>query len=161
MHVLIVRQVISKQEGLSEWAAAAAQLSAPSAYDWDVFISHAGNSADKPFAQALVQLLEGTQWGLRVFLDDNSLVPGGDPDRSMQDALQSAQVALLLFSSDFLKRTATMSELKLLLERHAAHRVELLPVFLRMTVKECKEKLSSLLQPGATDYSINRCWPFV
>ena len=44
-----------------------------------MFISHAGNSADKPFARALTRLLERTGWGLRVFLDDDSLVPGGSP----------------------------------------------------------------------------------
>ena len=101
-----------------------------------------------PFARALVLLLSRTGWGLRVFLDDTSLLAGFDPDSSMQQALESTQVALLLFSKEFFLRSATMSELKLLLERHKQRRAQLLPVFLRLTVEECKIELRSLRQPG-------------
>ena len=70
---------IRAQPGAKDWEAAAARFEAPPSHAWDVFISHAGNSADKPFARALARLLERTGWGLRVFLDDDSLVPGGSP----------------------------------------------------------------------------------
>ena len=116
---------------------------------WDVFVSHAGNSADKPFARALKQILERTGWNLRVFLDDDSLVPGADPGNSMQRAMETSRVAVILFSKEFFRRTATMRELRLLLERHRLRRAELLPVFLRVTVEECMGELTSLLQPGA------------
>ena len=143
------QQIICMQPGMQAWQAAAAQLPSPSSHDWDVFISHAGNSADKPFARALKQILERTGWGLRIFLDDDSLVPGGDPNRSMLLAMETTQVAVILFSTEFFRRPATKSELKLLLERQRQRRAELLPVFLRLTVEECKGELSSYRQPGA------------
>ena len=61
------------------WRRPPRQFDAPASHAWDVFISHAGNSADKPFARAVTRLLARTGWDLRVFLDDDSLVPGGSP----------------------------------------------------------------------------------
>ena len=74
-----------------------------------MFVSHAGNSADKPFARAAAALLERTGWGLRVFLDDDSLVPGGAPGqvRNPSETLKALQalkalviVGLRLFLDD-------------------------------------------------------------
>lgn len=133
---------------MSDWMGAASRLGAPSAHSWDVFISHAGNKADKPFARALKQLLERTRWGLRVFLDDESLQPSTAPGQAMQAAMESTHIALLLFSTEFFERGATIGELEVLLERHRRSRVQLFPVFLRLTVEECTEKLAELLHTG-------------
>ncbi len=140
---------IQQQVGVSDWKIAAERYAAPSAYSWDVFISHAGNKADKAFAWPLKQLLEGAGWGLRIFLDDESLQTSTDPAQSMQAAMESTHIALLLFRKEFFEREATKGKLKVLLERHASHRVLLFPVFLRLTVEECAEKIASLLEAGA------------
>ena len=144
------QQAIAQLPGVSDWQAAAAACAPPETYTWDVFISHAGNAADKPFARALKALLERTGWGLRVFLDDESLQPGGDPQHTMHAAMESTAVAVLLFSAEFFERTATGAELQVLTARHALHRVQLLPVFLRMRVEDCKRSLADLLGQGAS-----------
>ena len=146
--------MINDQEDLPEWRAAPAYLPNPSSCNWDVIISHAGNSADKPFAHALVQLLGQTGWGLRIFLDSNSLLPGGAHGSVMLQAIESTEVAVLLLSKEYFKKVTAMSELTLLLERHALRNVQLLPVFLRMTLQECEGELSTLLQPGAAQFTL-------
>ena len=35
------------------------------------------------------------------------------------------------------------------MERHARHRVQLLPVFLRLTVEDCKQRMRGVLGEGA------------
>ena len=144
-----IQQGVEKED----WARIASQYVAPPTCKWDVFISHAGNSADKPFALALEELLKGTGWGLRIFLDEKSLQPSTDPAQSMQAAIESTHVALVLFSTEFFERSATISELERILDRHARGHVMFLPVFLRLTVEDCKRKLASLLGRGATRFS--------
>ena len=143
------QQAIAQLPGVSDWQAAAAAHAPPRTFDWDVFISHAGNSADKPFAKALKELLERTGWGLCIFLDDESLQPGDDPQHTMQAAMESTAVAVVLFSAEFFERAATGAELRLLTARHALHRVQLLPVFLRMRVEDCKRRVADTLGQGA------------
>lgn len=70
-------------------------------------ISHAGNSADKPFACALVQFVEILDLGVRVFLNDESIPSSADPDSYMRSAMKSSHVAALLFSKEYFHRTAT------------------------------------------------------
>ena len=66
----------------------------------------------------------------------------------MRDALEATQVALVLFSEEFFERGATKGELAVLMERHARHRVQLLPVFLRLGVEECKRRMRGVLGEG-------------
>ena len=143
------QQAITLQPGVSDWLAAAAAHPTPDTHDWDVFISHAGNSADKPFARALFRLLKRTGWGLRVFLDDESLVPAQEPHAAMRAAMESTAVAILLFSAEFFQRPATEKELQVLMDRRALNRVQLLPVFLRMQVDDCKQIMAGILGQGA------------
>ena len=134
---------------MSDWKDAAAAHDPPSPYSWDVFLSHAGNRADKPFARALMELLQTCWPGVRVFLDDASLRPGADARAAMQAAIESTHVAVLLLSNEFFRRPATRGELDLLLDRHRLHRVQLLPVFLRLTVEDCQRELTALYGAGA------------
>ena len=146
------QQVIENLPGMSEWEKAAEALQPPDAYVWHVFISHAGNDADKPFARSLKTLLMRTCWGLRVFLDDESLQPGSNPLEDMDIAMNSTAVGLLLFSKDFFERQATLRELRVLYSRHASHRVQLLPVFLRMRVEDCRHILEDKLGGASNPY---------
>ena len=143
-------QAIVGLPGLSAWQAAAAAHAAPDIYDWDVFISHAGNSADKRFAEALDRLLEHMGWGLRVFMADKSLVEGlANPAGAIDVAMKSTAIAVVLFSAEFFVRDATKAEVEVLMARLAQHHVQLLPVFLRITVEDCKRSLAHLLGKGA------------
>lgn len=134
---------------MSDWGRAAQALDPPDPYSWHVFISHAGDGADKPFARALKGLLERTAWGLHVFLDDDSLQAAGDAQKNMNAAMETAAVAVLLFSAEFFEREATVAELRVLVRRHELERVQLLPVFLRMRVEECKRRMAAVLGRGA------------
>ena len=135
------------------WTRAAASYEADNQhnpYEYDVFISHAGKGADKPFARVLKKLLERTGWHApeRVFLDDESLLATCNPEECMERAIEQTHVAVLLFSAEFFERPATKHELKVLMGRYAQHCVQLLPVFLHLTVEECKQKVCSLLGEG-------------
>jgi hypothetical protein len=116
-------------------------------YTWDVFISHAGRDADKPFALQLRDLLAEPGIGLRVFLDERSLRHGEDPGPQMAEAMKSSRVGLLLLSPEFFERSATKEELAVLLERKGNKHIDLLPVFLRMTADEGAEELEKAF-PG-------------
>ena len=134
----------------------APHLRTPSAYAFDVFISHAGHRADKPFAKVLRDVLKAG-WGMEVFLDETDLRHGTSPQQRMQKAMEESQVALLLFSNDFFRRDATRWELEFLLTHHAEHRVQLLPVFLRMTVAEAKLELASVRGAGEWHACLRSC----
>ena len=77
-------------------------------WDWDVFISHAGQ--DKRFGRGLHRRVE--QVGLRCFLDDMSLRVGCDAAVAMQAAAQSTQVAVLLLSEEFFTKEWPQRELR-------------------------------------------------
>ena len=138
------------QETASDWQTAAKTHATPQPCAWDVFISHTGNSADKPFARALKKLLKRTSWGLRVFLDDDSLQPGDDSRRNIMAAIETTAVAVLLLSTEYFEREATAEELQALYARHAQHRVQLLPVFLRMSEEDCKCSLAAVMAQGTS-----------
>ena len=140
-------QAVARQ---GSWRGAANLYPAPQTYKWDVFISHAGNGADKPFALALYEMLQGTGWGLRVFLDDRSLQCARNGWADIMAAADSTAVAVLLFSPEYFERPATRAELKQLIARHDRHHVELLPVFLRLSVEECNVRTAAELGEGAS-----------
>jgi hypothetical protein len=112
-------------------------------YEWDVFISHAGKDADKPFATHLCRLLGQDGIGLRVFLDEDAIHVGGDGAREMDAAMKASQAALLLLSWEFFDREATLYELDFLIRRQRMRRIKLVPVFLRMTFEECAAELEN------------------
>jgi hypothetical protein len=130
-----------------EWAEVARTLHIPSMYIWDMFISHAGNLADKPFARAVKYVLERC-WQLRIFLDDESLEPGTSSREAMDHAMNHSQLALILYSHEFFQREATIGELRHLVARQRNQRIQLLPVFLRVTVEEAKDHLVEILGEG-------------
>jgi hypothetical protein len=130
-----------------DWQVDTYQALVTSAYDWDVFICHAGKDADKPLALQLWDLLAEPGVGLRVFLDERSLHPGEDAGAQMTAAMKSSRMGLLLLSREFFERTATKDELAILFERQGLKRITLLPVFLHMTTDECEERLSAAF-PG-------------
>ena len=137
--------VIADLPGVYDWRAAAEQHAAPATCAWDVFISHAGCGADKGSARAVYRLLERTGWGLRIFLDDESLQPGSDAQHSIQSALHSTAIAVLPFSTEFFNGSATRAELQLLASRHAGSWVQLLPVFLQMNVVHSLRSMAAIL----------------
>lgn len=123
---------------------------APLTCKWDVFISHAGNGADKPFALALYDMLQRTGWGLNVFLDDRSLQYTRIGWDDIVAAIDSTAIAVMLFSPEFFERDAPKAELKQILARHARDQLVVLPVFLRMRVEECNRKAAVVMEQGAS-----------
>ena len=63
---------------------------------FDVFLSH--NSLDKPIVRELAQALSGR--GLRVWVDEEQLVPGRSWQDKLEDIIQSTRsAACLLYTS--------------------------------------------------------------
>ena len=140
---------MTQQSGEPSWKEAARDYTPPRSCRWDVFISHAGNSADTPFASALYRMLEGTSWGLEVFLAHESLQYAQNGWGGIEAAINTSAIAVLLFSTEYFERECPRKELKMFIERHALHRVLLLPVFLRLRVEECNRRAADVLQQGA------------
>ena len=104
-------------------------------WDWDVFISHAGQ--DKRFGRSLHRRLKHV--GLRCFLDEVSLQEGCDAPVAMEAAVRSTQIAVVLLSEEFFAKTWPQRELRWFLEGRPASRHTILPVFLGVTVERCQE----------------------
>jgi hypothetical protein len=115
---------------------------------WDVFISHAGRDADKLFALKLQNLLNDAGIVLRVSLDLASLRVGEHSGPQVAEAMKSSRVGLLLLSREFFERPAPQAELAVLLERKDAQHIQLLPVFLSMTIEECTAELEAAFPGG-------------
>jgi hypothetical protein len=138
---------------LEPWKDAPALLGRP-ADSWDVFISHAGKDADKPFATKLRQLLGKDGIGLRVFLDEADLIVGEHFSPALDRAMKSSKAAVLLLSKDFFEREdSCLYELRFLIEREQRRYIKLVPVFLRLTPTECFEELKKAW-PGQS-------WPII
>ena len=104
-------------------------------WDWDVFISHAGQ--DKSFGRSLHRCLQHV--GLRCFLDELSLPGGCYAPVAMEAAVRSTQIAVVLLSEEFFAKTWPRRELRWFLEGRPASRHTILPVFLGVTVERCQE----------------------
>ena len=104
-------------------------------WNWDVFISHAGE--DKPFGRSLHRRLKHV--GMRCFLDEVSLREGSDAPVAMEAAVRSTQIAVVLLSEQFFVKDWPQRELRWFLEGRPASRHTLLPVFLGVTVQRCQE----------------------
>ena len=104
-------------------------------WDWDGFISHAGE--DKAFGRSLHRRLKHV--GLRCFLDELSLQEGCDAPVAMEAAVRSTQIAVVLLSEEFFAKTWPQRELRWFLEGRSASRHTILPVFLGVTVERCQE----------------------
>ena len=101
---------------------------------WDVFVCHAG--VDKPFAVALSKRLPAN---LRCFVDEKSLIVGKHASMSMEDAIKSTQIAVVLLSRAFFSSEDPKKELQWILHNYMEGRTTLVPVFLGLTVEKCLE----------------------
>ena len=101
---------------------------------WDVFICHAGE--DKDFGRCLHWRL--LRAGLRSFLDEASLRMGGNAPATMKAAVHKTQIAVVLLSEEFFRKSCPQQELGWFLESRKASRSTVLPVFFGVTVKRCE-----------------------
>ncbi|MBM4260758.1 MAG: TIR domain-containing protein [Deltaproteobacteria bacterium] len=80
---------------------------------YHVFVSY--RSTDRPWALSLVARLEGA--GLRVFIDQRELVPGGDLAAQLESALQRSRAAVVLVSKGWLESPWCQQEASVLKKR--------------------------------------------
>ena len=107
-------------------------------WHWDVFLSHAGE--DKAFAAILHKRL--LKVGLRSFFDKESLLAGSDVPQSLEAAVRSTQIAVVLLSEEFFQKDWPQQELRWFLDDFEATRCQLVPVFLTITHERAKELTS-------------------
>ena len=98
-------------------------------WSWDVFICHAGE--DKRFGLCLHRHL--LQLGLRSFLDIESLVVGMAVPESLEAAVRSTQIAVVLLSEEFFLKAWPKRELRGFLAGRSAFNLTIVPVFLGVT----------------------------
>ena len=109
-------------------------------WHWDIFVCHAGE--EKPFAQLLRNCLNGL--GLRCFVDEDDLRVADNAQQAMDAALRTTHIAVVLLCEEFFQKEAPQEELRQILIGRRACRNELVPVFLGVSVEECKK----LAQPA-------------
>jgi tetratricopeptide (TPR) repeat protein len=80
---------------------------------YHVFVSY--RSTDRPWAMSLVARLEGA--GLRVFIDQRELVPGGYLGGQIESALMRSRAAVLLVSQGWLESPWCQQEANILVKR--------------------------------------------
>ena len=134
------------------WKRAAALYEPSKLYSFDVVISHAGDDPDRSLAHNLATVLMETNWVAwrsRIWPSAHA-APSGKALKEIHtiDALQTTNIAVVLFSNEYFERPACREELKVLMSRYAQHRMQLLPVYLRLTKKQCKPQSSSVLGKG-------------
>jgi hypothetical protein len=110
--------------------------SATSSSHYDAFINHRGPDSKNTFASHLYRRLIST--GLRVFLDREELVEGGNLTCQIKAAIRVASVQVAVFSPTYAESSWCLDELVLMVDSGAT----ILPVFynvkphvLRRTVK--------------------------
>jgi tetratricopeptide (TPR) repeat protein len=81
--------------------------------EYHVFVSY--RSTDRPWAMRLVTRLEGA--GLRVFIDQNELKPGGYLAQQLESALARSHAAVLLVSEGWLASPWCQEEANVLVHR--------------------------------------------
>jgi len=97
-----------------------------SATHYDVFISHRGPDVKKSFAGHLYHSLNSR--GLRVFLDQPELEPGGKIISQIEAAIQVASVHVAIFSTNYAESKWCLDELVLMVESEKSG-ATILPVF--------------------------------
>jgi len=83
-----------------------------------VFLSHA--SEDKPAVRAFTSRLQ--QAGLKVWLDEEQLPPGYDPQEAIRQGMEASQHVLVWVTERWLNKTWTRWELKLFAEARVSGR---------------------------------------
>ena len=92
---------------------------------WDVFVCHAG--PDKTFARLLYDEMQPL--GLRCFVDEDALSPGGKAYEEMEAAARSTHIAVVLLCEEFFQREAPRRELGWFLSGCKQDRNKVVPVF--------------------------------
>lgn len=110
-------------------------LADPKTWEYDVFISHAGE-IKLTVAEEVSNDLTGL--GFHCFLDKDALKPGEQADEKMETSVREAPVGLVLFDEHFFKKVWPMRELKIIFERGT-----LLPVLVGMTYEEFETALTA------------------
>lgn len=111
-----------------------------------IFVSYS-HKDPKEFAELRRFLEPLEKKGLIHFWDDNKIQPGDNWRQVIDAALADATVAVLLISQDFLNSPfISENELPYLLEKHAAGRLKLLPVFLKASNVEFVDPILADIQ---------------
>ena len=97
---------------------------------FDVFLSH--NSLDKPIVWKLAQALRGR--GLRVWVDEEQLVPGRSWLNKLEDIIQSTHTAAILVGRDGLGPWED-AEMHTCLSESVSRGMPVIPVYCPMRLK--------------------------
>jgi CHASE2 domain-containing sensor protein len=124
---------------------------------FDVFLSH--NSKDKPAARQLAKALQAR--GLRVWLDEEQLVPGRPWQEALEEIIETARTAAVLVGQDGLGPWE-IPEMHACLSQFVKRRLPVIPVLLPDAPSEPKLPLFLQeftwvdLRGGLTDEGLNR-----
>ncbi|TAN50522.1 MAG: toll/interleukin-1 receptor domain-containing protein [Methylococcaceae bacterium] len=130
---------------------------APQEKFFDVFLSH--NSQDKPVVRELTQKLETR--GLRVWLDEEQLIPGRPWQAALETAIKEAKTAAVLIGANGLGPWET-PEMHAFLQQTVSQKLPVIPVLLpgAPTAQELPLLLQSFtwvdLRDGMTEPALNK-----
>lgn len=111
--------------------------------NYDVFLSHRGLDTKTGFVSFLYDCLVDA--GLRPFLDRKSIGEGEDCWRSVEHAIKTSPIALVIFSKNFAGFSWCLNELHVMLESPS---VKVLPIFYKVQPSELRHLEKGQLAAG-------------
>ncbi|GLJ15145.1 hypothetical protein SUGI_0247770 [Cryptomeria japonica] len=106
----------------------------PTATRYDVFLNHRGADVKESVGSLIFHNLQNK--GLKVFFDKNSIQAGENVPRSIEEAIHSASVHIVIFSSNYAESVWCLKELQLILKTGAP----IIPVFYKVQPSELRMK---------------------
>ncbi|GLJ08116.1 hypothetical protein SUGI_0081630 [Cryptomeria japonica] len=101
---------------------------------YDVFLNHRGADVKKTVASLIFHNLENK--GLKVFFDKKSIQVGNSIPQSIEDAIYSASLHIVIMSANYAESTSCLKELNLILKTGAP----IIPVFCGVEPSELRMK---------------------
>ncbi|XP_057860110.2 uncharacterized protein LOC131068847 [Cryptomeria japonica] len=101
---------------------------------YDVFLNHRGPDVKESIGSLIFHNLQNK--GLKVFFDKNSIQAGENVPKSIEEAIQSASVHVVIFSPNYVQSVWCLKELQLILKTGA----DVIPVFCGIQPSELRMK---------------------
>ncbi|KAJ8769922.1 hypothetical protein K2173_009004 [Erythroxylum novogranatense] len=122
-----------------------------SSHQWkyDVFLSFRGDDTRYNFTCHLYDALR--RKGLEIFIDSHQLRRGGEIRTSLFQAIQNSNVAVVIFSKDYVSSTWCLNELVKIIECHETHGQIVVPIFFHVDPSHIR-KQSGLIE---TSFSLH------
>jgi hypothetical protein len=104
---------------------------------YDVFINFRGEDTRGNFVSHLYAALSNA--GINTFLDNEELRKGEELGTELLRAIQGSQIAIVVFSKNYVQSSWCLNELQLIMRCHESTGQVVMPVFYRITPSDIRQ----------------------